>query len=138
MSEEFEGSKDIKDLFKRILGSEVIIKDNIDATEKGVFLIFLKKLEKAYEVENKLFEEGGLELARVTDPLWFVIENSFKFLYGEEVTDLVFWYIFDRFNPDGTIVPIEDEGGKQYIFKDANDLWSYVRYYMNTKDPDEE
>lgn len=128
MSEEFEGIEDIKNLFNQILGSEVTIKDNIDATEEGVFLAFIKKLEKAYEVENQLFEVSGIELARVTDPLWFVLENTFKFLYGEEATGLIWWYIFDRFNPDGTVVPLEDESGKQYTFKDAKDLWSYIKY----------
>ena len=128
MSEEFEGTDDIKDLFNQILGSEVIIKDNIDATEEGVFIVFIKKLEEAYNVENQLFDIGGLELAKITDPLWFVLENSFKFLYGEEAADLIWWYIFDRFNPDGSVVPLEDENGKEYIFKDAKDLWSYIKY----------
>lgn len=128
MSEEFEGIDDIKDLFNQILGSEVIIKDNIDATEEGVFVVFIKKLEEAYNIENQLFDVGGLELAKVTDPLWFVLENAFKFLYGEEAADLVWWYIFDRFNPDGSVVPLEDENGKEYIFKDAKDLWSYIKY----------
>lgn len=128
MSEEFEGIDDIKDLFNQILGSEVIIKDNIDATEEGVFIVFIKKLEEAYNVENQLFEVSGIELAKVTDPLWFVLENAFKFLYGEEAADLVWWYIFDRFNPDGSVVPLEDENGKEYIFKDAKDLWSYIKY----------
>ena len=128
MSEEFEGLGDIKDLFNQILGSEVTIKDNIDATEEGVFIVFIKKLEEAYEIENKLFEAGGIELTKITDPLWFVLENSFKFLYGEEASELIFWYIFDRFNPDGSIVPLEDENGKQYIFKDPKDLWSYIKY----------
>jgi hypothetical protein len=128
MSKEFEGIDDIKDLFNQILGSEVIIKDNIDATEEGVFIVFIKKLEEAYNVENQLFDIGGLELAKITDPLWFVLENSFKFLYGEEAADLIWWYIFDRFNPDGSVVPLEDENGKEYIFKDAKDLWSYIKY----------
>lgn len=128
MSEEFEGIDDIKNLFNQILGSEVTIKDNIDATEEGVFLVFIKKLEEAYEIENKLFEVSGIELAKVTDPLWFVLENSFKFLYGEGATDLIWWYIFDRFNPDGSIVPLEDENGKKYIFKDPKDLWTYIKY----------
>jgi len=128
MSDEFEGIQDIKDLFNQVLGSEVTIKDNIDATEEGVFIVFIKKLEEAYEIENKLFEAGGIELTKITDPLWFVLENSFKFLYGEEASELIFWYIFDRFNPDGSIVPLEDENGKQYIFKDPKDLWSYIKY----------
>ena len=128
MSEDFEGIDDIKNLFTQVLGSEVTIKDNIDATEEGVFIVFIKKLEEAYNVENQLFDIGGLELAKVTDPLWFVLENSFKFLYGEEAADLVWWYIFDRFNPDGTIVPLEDENGKEYIFENPKDLWSYIKY----------
>ena len=128
MSEEFEGLGDIKDLFNQILGSEVTIKDNIDATEEGVFLVFIKKLEEAYEIENKLYEVSGIELAKVTDPLWFVLETSFKFLYGEEAADLIWWYIFDRFNPDGSVVPLEDEDGKQYTFNDPKDLWAYIKY----------
>lgn len=128
MSEEFEDLNDIKNLFTQILGSEVTIKDNIDATEEGVFLVFIKKLEEAYNIENQLFEVSEIELAKITDPLWFVLENSFKFLYGEEAADLIWWYIFDRFNPDGTIVPLEDENGKQYIFKEPKDLWSYIKY----------
>lgn len=138
MSEEdFEGLDDIKNLFNQVLGSEVTIKDNIDATEEGVFLAFIKKLEESYEVENKLFEVSGIELAKVTDPLWFVLENSFKFLYGEEAADLILWYIFDRFNPDGSIVPLEDENGKEYIFENAKDLWSYIKYRFPQEDSEE-
>ena len=128
MEDEFEGINDIKELFNQILGSEVTIKDNLDATEEGVFLVFIKKLEEAYEIENKLFDVSGIELTKITDPLSFVLENTFKFLYGEEAADLVWWYIFDRFNPDGTIVPLEDESGKQYTFENAKDLWSYIKY----------
>lgn len=126
--EEFEEVRDIRDLFKQILGSEVNIKDNIDATEEGVFIAFIKKLEEANEIENQLFELSGIELNKVTDPLWFVLENSFKFLYGEEVSELIWWYVFDRFNPDGTIVPLEDEDGKQYTFENPKELWNYIRF----------
>jgi len=128
MDNEFEGINDIKELFNQILGSEVTIKDNLDATEEGVFLVFIKKLEEAYEMENNLFDVSGIELTKITEPLWFVLENTFKFLYGEEAADLVWWYIFDRFNPDGTIVPLEDESGKQYTLNSPKDLWSYIKY----------
>ena len=38
---EFEGMKDIKNLFREVLGSDVEIKDNIDATEENVFVLFI-------------------------------------------------------------------------------------------------
>ena len=128
MSDEINGSDDIKKLFRQVLGSEVNIKDNIDATEEGVFTIFIKKLEEAFEIENIVFKEGGIELSKATNPLWFVIENSFKFLYGEEATTLIFWYVMDRIGDDGKIIPIEDENGKKYTFEDPKDLWRYIKY----------
>jgi hypothetical protein len=126
--EDFEGKKEIINLFNKILGSKVSIKDNISKTEETLFVHFVNKLDKANIDEQKLFELSGLEIGRYTNPLWDVIENVLKLLYGEESADLIQWYILDRFNPDGTIVPIEDENGKQYKFNTPEDLWSYINY----------
>ena len=73
-------SNDLNDLFKGILGSEVKIKDNIDATEEKVFCLFMKKLNETYDMENKVYETAGIDLNKVNDGLWFVVENSFRFL----------------------------------------------------------
>ncbi len=126
--EDFEGKKEIINLFNKILGSKVSIKDNISKTEETLFVHFIEKLDKANIDEQKLFELSGLEIGRYTNPLWDVIENILKLLYGEESASLIQWYILDRFNPDGTIVPIEDENGKQYKFNTPEDLWSYINY----------
>jgi hypothetical protein len=136
MSEEIEGGDDMKTLFTNILGSEVTIKDNISGVEENIFITFIQKIEDSQLVENKLFEEGGIELSRVTDPLWFVIENSFKFLYGEEATDLILWYIYDRFSPDGEIIELEDESGKTSILKNPKDLWSYIQFHFPQNNPE--
>ena len=90
--EEFAGMKDIKNLFREVLGSDVEIKDNIDATEENVFILFIEKLEKAFTLEEKTEELSGLDLTKITEGLWFVIEHSFKFLYGEESTQVFYLY----------------------------------------------
>jgi hypothetical protein len=126
--EDFEGKKEIIDLFDKILGSKVSIKDNINKTEETLFVHFVNKLDETHIDEEKLYESSGIEIGRYTNPLWDVIENILKLLYGEESADLIQWYILDRFNPDGTIVPIEDENGKQYKFNTPEDLWSYINY----------
>jgi hypothetical protein len=126
--EDFEGKKEIIDLFDKILGSKVSIKDNINKTEETLFVHFVNKLDETHIDDEKLYESSGIEIGRYTNPLWDVIENILKLLYGEESADLIQWYILDRFNPDGTIVPIEDENGKQYKFNTPEDLWSYINY----------
>jgi|TARA_R110000744_G_scaffold27253_2_gene66607 hypothetical protein len=126
--EDFEGKKEIINLFSNILGSKVSIKDNISKTEEVLFVHFVKKLDEAHIDENKLFENSGIDISRYTNPMWDVTEDVLKLLYGEESANLIQWYILDRFNPDGEIVPIEDEDGKQYKFNSPEDLWGYINY----------
>ena len=128
MSGVFEGMNDVKNLFKEILGSDVIVSDSMDITEEIIFVVFIQKLEEAFETENQLYEMGGIELGQITEHLWFVLESAFKLLYGPDATSLIWWYIFDRIEKDGEILPFTDEDGKEYIFKDAKELWMYVNY----------
>ena len=125
---EFEGINDVKKLFKKILGSEVIVNDSMDVAEEIIFVVFIQRLEEAFETENKLYEIGGIELGQITEPLWFVLESAFKILYGEDTTNLIWWYIFDRIEEDGEILPFTDEDGKEYIFNNVKELWMYINY----------
>ena len=52
MSELFNGENDIRNLFKRMLGSKVIIKDNLKSTEESVFCLFVELLETAKQNED--------------------------------------------------------------------------------------
>ena len=84
-----ENNPELKKLFKLILGTDVNIKDNIDASEEIIFKNFIDNLDAANKRENKLMEEGGLDCSKLTDPLWHIIENCFRMLYGTEATDLI-------------------------------------------------
>ena len=127
MSEELSGLEDIKELFSKILGTEVILKDNIDATDEAVFILMIQKLEKTIEMEHKLFEVGGMDAHGLTDKLWFVVESCFKFIYGSEAASTISWYLYERKNPNGKIVPLEDEDGKKFILKNPKILWEYIK-----------
>jgi len=124
---------DIKKLFTSILGSDVTIKDNIDSTEESVFVTFIKKIEESRMLEEKIVDDWGIDLTRIIDPLWYVIEHTFNFLYGKDATDLIMWYIYDRFDPDGKVIDLEDEDGKKFNLKTPNDLWSYIKYRFPPK-----
>lgn len=128
MSDEFGDEDDIKNLFTNILGSKVTIKDNIASTEESVFVTFINRLEESRILEDKIFEMGDIDLTRITDPLWFVIENQFKFLYGVEASELIIWYLYERTDLDGRINPIIDENEKEFILETPKDLWSYIKF----------
>jgi hypothetical protein len=133
MKEIFEGEDDIRNLFKKMLGSDIIIKDNISENEEKLFILFVEQLEKAKNLEDKTIEMG-LDLHNLVDPLWMIIENMLKLQFGVDTTNLVMFYLYDRFNPDGKIIPlVDEETGKHYILKSPKDLFSYIKFRSPNK-----
>tara|TARA_R100001443_G_C3297153_1_gene164323 strand:- start:304 stop:708 length:405 start_codon:yes stop_codon:yes gene_type:complete len=129
----FEGEEDIRNLFRKMLGSDIIIKDNISENEEKLFILFVEQLESAKKLEDKI-TELGLEVKSLVDPLWIVIENLLKLQFGLDTTELIMFYLYERFNPDGTIIALEDEEtGKKYILKEPKDLFSYIKFRYSGK-----
>ena len=77
MGELFEGEDSIRNLFKRMLGSNINIKDNLKTTEESVFCLFVESLEASKAKEEKSLE-AGVDVSSLVDPLWIIIENLLK------------------------------------------------------------
>ena len=107
----------LRDLFKHILGSDVSIKDNIKSSEKAFFCLIISKLDEAH-----------IDLTKPQNNLWVVIEALLKLTYGVYAFDLIMWYILDRFNPDGKVVPFEDEKGNKTSVVTATDLYNFIKH----------
>ena len=133
MSELFEGEDDIRDLFKQMLGSDIIIKDNIKESEEKLFILFVEQIEKAKELEDKVVEIG-LDVHPLVDPLWIVIENMLKLQFGSDTTNLIMFYLYDKIGPDGKIIPLVEEGSdKKFVLKTPEDLFSYIKFRYSDK-----
>ena len=124
----FDGKDDLNNLFKEILGSNVTIKDNLVVNDETVFCLIVNKLDSAHRDDEALFELSGIDLTKSKGELWLVIETLLKLCYGESSFDIIMWWILDRFNPDGKIVPFEDENGKTYSVITAKDLYHFVKH----------
>jgi hypothetical protein len=60
--------------------------------------------------------------------LWLVIESLLKLTYGTYAFDMIMWYIFDRFNPDGTIVPFVDDKNNSTTIKSPKELYDFIKH----------
>ena len=126
---EFDAMGDMKSLFKNILGSDITIKDNLKATEENVLIIIIDKLDNSRITEETIFDIGGIDIKQITDPLWVVVESLMKMTYGVEACGIIFWYLYERHNPDGTIIDLyEEETEKSFKLKSSKDLFSYIKH----------
>ena len=125
----FEGPEEIKyikKVFDTVLGANTIVKDNIKATESTVFEILIQKADDSLNLEDKL-GEMDIDITKITDPLWFVIENQFKLIYGEEATGIIMWYLMERLDEDNNVMALEDEDENKIILNKPIDLWKYLQ-----------
>tara|TARA_R110002012_G_scaffold275115_1_gene461623 strand:- start:4045 stop:4443 length:399 start_codon:yes stop_codon:yes gene_type:complete len=128
MGEEFSDKDDLKKLFESILGSNINIKDTMVINDESIFCLIVNKLDKAHKDDEALYELSGMDLSRCKEDLLFVIEALLKISYGQDAFDMIMWYILDRFNPDGKVVPFEDENGKQFSLITSKDLYAFVKH----------
>jgi hypothetical protein len=119
---------ELRDLFKQVLGSDVNIKDNLIPSEKSFFCLMVNKLDETHKSDEQLFETSGIDLTKVQNNLWLVIEALLKHTYGIHAFDMIMWYILDRFNPDGTIVPFEDEKGNSILMVTPKALYDFIKH----------
>lgn len=125
----FEGPEEIKyikKVFDTVLGANTIVKDNIKATESTVFEILIQKADDSLNLEDKL-GEMNIDITKITDPLWFVIENQFKLIYGEEAAEVIMWYLMERLDEDNNVMALEDEDENKIILNKPIDLWKYLQ-----------
>lgn len=124
--EEFSGLQNIRDLFEKVLGTEVTIKDEIDDSEEKIFVNLIKKLDQAFTKENKIEEISGIDLTKVTEDLWYVVEHLMQFTYGDDARELIMWYVLFRGGDDKEGIWQDDEG-KVYKIDTPQKLWKHIK-----------
>ena len=120
---EYDGEKDMRNLFEDILGSKVNIKDDLENTEEMVFNTFITKLKVQSQTEDQIQSISGLEISKITDNLWFIIENLLRITYGEEATEVIMWYVLS-IDEDSEYW---EENEYSYKINNLKSLWIFVK-----------
>jgi hypothetical protein len=126
--DEGEDINEIKEMFSQMLKSEVNITDASDLEITNSLEVFIEQLSNSFLLEDEIYGKAEIDLSKITNPLWLVIENSFILLYGKEITDLIFWYILHRVDEDGQIQPFVDEEEKEFIFNNEKEFLEYLKH----------
>jgi hypothetical protein len=103
--------------------------------EKEVFIENVTILEEILQRSDKLFNGYSIDLYMYEEPFLQIIENMFLLKYGEIISEIVFWYLYDRKDDDGNIYPLvfeeEDKEPVDIILKTPTDLWKFINKNLN-------
>ena len=92
-----------------------IKKRNDEPTEKEVFLDILQIVDDCWKRSNLMEEEMNLGISSYEEPFYITIENLIFLHYGEWKGHMILWWLFDRFNDEGELLPIEVTSEVEFI-----------------------
>lgn len=116
----------IKETIDTIVGDDIAFikrkkKKYIDS-EYSFFKKLIIDLEKAYVHNLILTNQLNINLEGFIDNYLVLLDEFIIRYYGSEAAQYIFYYVYERIQVDGSIVPYI-ENDKEIYFKNPNELW---------------
>jgi len=103
-----------------------------ELSEKDTFIDLIDIFDNC-NMRTEEFEGSFMfNISSYDEPFYIMIENLFLLHYGEWKTDIILWWIYDRFDEEGNISPIEfndhdTESQEQVLVETPEQLWNFLK-----------
>lgn len=121
-------NEDFEDFFKEILGTKVSVNKIDEYTEdEKTFMNIIENMEDSAYAEGMASIHAGIDLTKITNPLWHLIEQFSGLIFGQEGLNAIMWWLYSRYDENGELVSYLDEEGEEIEIKDTLDLYNYIK-----------
>ena len=120
----------IKKSIDEIIGVDTFLKRKKKTEDDQHRDRFIKIIQTLEEIEVRgmiLGNDLQLDFTSYDDKFYSVIDNLFYLHFGKEACELIFFYIYERLNPDGTANEVADMEGNAIPLNSPEDLWELVK-----------
>ena len=120
----------IKKSIDEIIGVDTFLKRKKKTEDSDKRERFIKIIQTLEEIEVRgmiLGNDLALDFSSYDEKFYSVIDNLFYLHFGKEACELIFFYIYERLNPDGTANEVEDLEGNAIPLTSPEDLWELVK-----------
>ncbi len=102
-------------------------KKNADDVQREIFINTIPLIEHISLRGSMLHGDYGIDIVKFEDPYFQIIDSLIYLNFGEEASELIMFYIYDRKNIDGTINDLVDKDGNIVTLNNAGDLWELIK-----------
>jgi hypothetical protein len=130
MEENNEHIDGIKDSIDEIIGVSTVLrrkKKSEESGDKALFIKIINALERAESRSNILDTDLLLDFSSYNDVFYLAIDGLIHLHFGKDVSELIFFYLYERVSPDGEINELIDEQGNVAVLENASDLWELCK-----------
>ena len=95
---------------------------------KESFEKLIQTIEEVQVRSTLLHAEFKLDLFDYEEKFYEVIDRLFNIHFGREASEIIFFYVYERMNPDGTVNHLADVEGNPIPLESPSDLWALANY----------
>lgn len=129
-----ERTEGIKKSIETIIGSDTVLKRKRKTEEDINRESFEKIILLMDEIQTRgvlLHADLGLDYSNYDEKFYEIIDRLFQMQFGREAAEIIFFYTYERINPDGTINELVDENNNIITLTNPTDLWYLVNHIKN-------
>lgn len=93
---------------------------------REIFFQIMTAIEEIQVRQNLMFIDLKLDFANYDEKFLSVIDALIYMQFGQEVAEIIGFYLWDRVSPDGTITPLVAQDGTQVILNNPYELWDLI------------
>ena len=93
--------------------------------KKDLFINIINHYEAAITKSYLLEKDFKIDISKYEENFHQVIDSFILLSFGKEIYELLSYYFYDRFNPDGSENALNIDG-KEVLIKNAEELWSLI------------
>ena len=116
----------LQEQINQIIGAQSTLKRRKKTNEDTQREIFISTISLLTHIANRgpvMFADYGLDMAKYDEPFFQIIDSFIFMHFGKEAAELIFFYLYDRLNPDGSINVLVDPTGRDVILQNPDELW---------------
>jgi len=124
----------VKQSIESIIGTDTVLKrkkKSEDDLNRESFEKIIQTME-AIQVRTALMHSDlGLDYTSYDEKFYEVIDRLVNLYFGPEASEIIFYYIYERINPDGSVNELIDQDGNIVLLQSPSDLWLLVNHIKN-------
>ena len=119
-------SENVKIAIDKIIGEETSfrkIKKTQEDQKRILFSRIIDAIVAAEERSISIDEVFQLDLSKYNQLFFDLITDFLSFSFNKQQMNLINFYLYDRYSPDGNVLDLVDTDGNVVVLDTANDLW---------------
>lgn len=105
---------------------------NDRAMKKELFVSIITNLDLILVRQENLFSEFRLDWTSYNEPFFNVVDDLLFLEFGEHGCELIEFYLYDKFNQDGSVNDLIDKDGNVVPLDSPEDLWNLIQQHNAT------